>query len=493
VSRRELPPGQTLTLPADALAAYLPGTGRVTVSVNSGAPFDAVSLIRALEAWPYACLEQVVSAALPLVFLEDEAVIGVDRAARLQASVSAVLDKQRYDGSFGLWRASDAPEPWLSAYATEFLLRARRAGATVPEPALASAIRFLAGMTEDPPRQPWQRASQAYALYALALAGQPRPGAMRVLADQGAAQLPSPLARAQLGAALLLAGDRGRGEALLRDAAADPAREWSGEDYGSTLRDAAAIIVLGRETGAIADRIPALLDRLPAGSVTPARTSTQEQAWAVAAAALLGRDGQPAALTADGRALAPAPFVSLTRDAGSLPLALRNIDTRPVWPGVAISGIPAQAPPAARDGLVVRRNFFRLDGSTLNLDQLRQNDVFVLVLEGRAETRLAHQALVVHGLPAGWEPEAVRLGPGAVPALPWLGELTRPSYAAARDDRLVAQIDLTEGEPAFKLAFLLRAVTPGRFELPGAILSDMYKPRFFARQGTGRITIQPAD
>ena len=493
VSRRELPPGQTLTLPADALAAYLPGTGRVTVSVNSGAPFDAVALIRVLEAWPYACLEQVVSAALPLVFLEDEAVIGVDRAARLQASVSAVLDKQRYDGSFGLWRASDAPEPWLSAYATEFLLRARRAGATVPEPALASAIRFLAGMTEDPPRQPWQRASQAYALYALALAGQPRPGAMRVLADQGAAQLPSPLARAQLGAALLLAGDRGRGEALLRDAAADPAREWSGEDYGSTLRDAAAIIVLGRETGAIADRIPALLDRLPAGSVTPARTSTQEQAWAVAAAALLGRDGQPAALTADGRALAPAPFVSLTRDAGSLPLALRNIDTRPVWPGVAISGIPAQAPPAARDGLVVRRNFFRVDGSTLNLDQLRQNDVFVLVLEGRAETRLAHQALVVHGLPAGWEPEAVRLGPGAVPALPWLGELTRPSYAAARDDRLVAQIDLTEGEPAFKLAFLLRAVTPGRFELPGAILSDMYKPRFFARQGTGRITIQPAD
>lgn len=493
ISRRELPPGQTLTIPADALRTQLPGTGRVTVSVNSGAPFDAGALVRALEAWPYACLEQVVSAALPLVFLEDEAVIGIGRAARLQAAVAAVLDKQRYDGSFGLWSANDSPEPWLTAYAAEMLLRARRAGATVPEPALAATLRYLAESTEDLPRRPWQRAAQAYALYALALAGQPRPGAMRVLADQGAALLPSPLSRAQLGAALLLAGDRGRGESLLRDAAADPSREWSGEDYGTTVRDAAAIIVLARETGAVADRVPALLDRLPADAVTPARTSTQEQAWAIAAAALLGRDGQPAALAVDGAALAPARFVSLTRESGNLPLSLRNIDTRPIWPGVATTGIPVQPPPAARDGLRVRRNFLRRDGTPLNLDQLRQNEVFVLVIEGRAETRIAHQALLVHGLPAGWEPEPVRLGPGEVPAFPWLGELTRPVYAAARDDRLVAQIDLTEREPSFKLAFLLRAVTPGRFELPGAILTDMYKPRFFARQATGRITVQPAN
>jgi uncharacterized protein YfaS (alpha-2-macroglobulin family) len=493
LSRRELPAGQTLRVGADALAPYLAGTGRVSVSVNSAAPFDAGGLIRALEAWPYACLEQVVSVALPLVFLEDEAVVGAERAARLQAAVTSVLDKQRFDGGFGLWSANDAPEAWLSAYAVEFLLRARRAGATVPEAPLASALRFLAERTEDPARQPWQRAAQAYALYALALGGQPRPGAMRVMADQGAALLPAPLGRAQLGAALLLAGDRGRGEALLRDAAADPARDWSGEDYGSTLRDAAATIVLLRETGAAADRLSRLIDALPADALAPARTSTQEQAWAVAAAALLGRDGQAAALAVDGTELPPRPFVALVRDAATLPVSLRNIGTRAIWPGVTVTGIPVQPPPAARDGLTIRRNFFRRDGTALNLDTLRQNDVFVLVIEGRADTRLAHQALLVHGLPAGWEVEPARLGPGEVPAFPWLGELSRPVFAAARDDRLVAQLNLTEPEPGFKLAFLIRAVTPGRFELPGAQLADMYKPRFFARQATGRITIAPAD
>ena len=493
ISRRELPAGQTLTVPANALASFLPGTGRVAVSVNSAAPFDAGALIRALEAWPYACLEQVVSAGFPLVFLEDEAVVGADRAARLQATIAAVLEKQRYDGSFGLWSANDGPEPWLTAYAVEFLLRARRAGATVPDAPLDAALRYLASTTEDSARRPWPRAQQAYALYALALAGQPRPGAMRVMADQGASLLPSPLSRAQLGAALLLAGDRGRGEALLRDAAENPARDWSAEDYGSTVRDAAAMIVIARETGTMVDRIPALLDRLPADAVQPARTSTQEQAWAVAAAALLGRDGQPATVAIDGAERAPAPFIAVTRNAATLPVALRNIGTRAIWPGVATTGIPVQPPPAARDGLVIRRNFFRRDGSPLNLDQLRQNEVFVVVLEGRAETRIAHQALLVHGLPAGWEPEAARLGPGEVPAFPWLGELTRPVYASARDDRLVAQVDLTEQRPSFKLAFLVRAVTPGRFELPGAILSDMYKPGFFARQATGRIVIAPAE
>lgn len=490
--RRELAPGQMVALGVDALSTYLPGTGRVSLSVTTAAPYDAGALLRALEAWPYACLEQVVSVAWPLLFLEDEAQPATDRAARLQAAVTAVLDKQRYDGGFGLWSAGDAPEAWLTAYAAEFLLRARRAGTTVPEPALAATLRFLGERTGEAPRTPWQRASQAYALHVLAMAGQPRPGAMRVLADQGAALLPTPLSRAQLGAALLLAGDRGRGEALLRDAAANPAREWSAEDYGSTVRDAAAMIVLARETGAIADRVPALLDRLPADTVSPARTSTQEQAWAIAAAALLGRDGQAATVAVDGREQAPTRFLALTREAATLPVSLRNLGTRPLWAGIATSGVPAQAPAAAREGLAIRRNFHRRDGSPLNLDQLRQNEVFVLVLEGRAETRLAHQALLVHGLPAGWETEAVRLGPGEVPALPWLGELTRPAFAAARDDRLVAQVDLSEREPAFRLAFLLRAVTPGQFELPGAQLSDMYRPRFFARQATGRISIAPA-
>jgi uncharacterized protein YfaS (alpha-2-macroglobulin family) len=493
LSRRELPAGQTLTVGRDALAPFVPGTARVTVSVNTGAPVDLAALAHTLDLWPYACLEQVVSKGFPLVFLDDESLIGADRRARLQALVGQVLDKQRFDGAFGLWSAGDQAEPWLSAYAVEFLLRARNAGAVVPEAPFAEALRYLAGLTEEPAREPWDRAAQAYALNVLAMAGRPRPGAARVLADQGAERLPTALARAQLGAALIRMGERGRGEALLRDATADPARDWWWQDYGTTLRDAAAMIVLVKEAGVLSERVPALIDRLPAEQIQPGRTSTQEQAWLVAAGAMLGRDGQPVALAVDGEERAPAVLTTLARDAGALPVALRNLGRTAIWLSVAATGIATQSPGAARDGLVVRRNFLNRDGSPVNLDTIRQNDVFILVIEGRAETRMLHQALLVHGLPAGWEAEPARLGPGEVAAFPFLGELSRPRALALRDDRLVAQLDLSPDEPAFKLAFLIRAVTPGRFELPGAVLTDMYKPRFFARQNTGRITVAPAD
>lgn len=493
LSRRELASGASLELAADSLARFLPGTARASVTVNTASPLDAAALARALEVWPYACLEQVVSQGLPLVFLGEESPLAADRRARLEAAVRGVLDKQRFDGGFGLWSAGDPAEPWLTAYAVEFLVRARAAGVSVPEAAFGSALRWLAEFTDEPANEPWPRAAQAYALYSLALAGRPRPGAARVLADQGAGRLPTPLARGLLGAALLRHGDAGRGEALLREAVADPRREPFAQDYGSTVRDAAMLIVRVRESGVAADRTSRLIDLLPADAVHPARTSTQEQAWLVAAAAVLGRDGTPVPLAIDGQERAPAVLTTVLRAPTDLPLSLRNLGQRPIFASVALSGIPAQPAGAARDGLVVRRNFLNRNGTPVNLEALRQNDVFILVIEGRAETRLAHQALLVHGLPAGWEPEPARLGPGEAAAFPFLGELSRARSIALRDDRLVAQVDLTPEEPSFKLAFLVRAVTPGRFELPGALLFDMYKPRFFARQATGRIAVAPAD
>ena len=62
--------------------------------------------------------------------------------------------------------------------------------------------------------------------------------------------------------------------------------------------------------------------------------------------------------------------------------------------------------------------------------------------------------------------------------------------AEARDDRYVAAIDL-RGEPR-RLAYLVRAVTPGDFAMPGAVAEDMYRPAVFARSASGRVAIASA-
>lgn len=68
-------------------------------------------------------------------------------------------------------------------------------------------------------------AAQAYRLYVLALVGQGRPGAARVMAES-VGRLPTPLAKAQIGAALALAHDPARAETAFDAALAAPARHW---------------------------------------------------------------------------------------------------------------------------------------------------------------------------------------------------------------------------------------------------------------------------
>ena len=173
-------------------------------------------------------------------------------------------------------------------------------------------------------------------------------------------------------------------------------------------------------------------------------------------------------------------------------LIARNLADKPVWRAVSVTGIPATPLPAARSQMRITRQFETLDGQPLDLDHLKQNTVFVLVLEGKAEDGQAHRAMVQHGLPAGWE-IAGRLGGGDVPGMAWLGKLSETEAQPGADDRYAAVVALTAEKPDFRLAVRVRAVTPGTFELPGAEVADMYRPAVFARQAAGRITIVAAE
>ncbi|CAH2599071.1 Alpha-2-macroglobulin family protein [Rhodovastum atsumiense] len=483
VAATELAPGAEAML-APALARFIPGTARASVSFGAPVRYDAAALVQALAEYPFGCLEQATSRAFPLTLLPDGPLAGPDRAGRLQQAVASVLDRQRYDGTFALWTASGEAEPWLTPYALEFLLRARAAGIAVPEAALADGLKALVATTEEDADTPDALAAQAYRLYVLAFAGQGRPGAARVLAE-GIDRLPTPLAKAQLGAALARAHDTPRAEAAFAAALDAPGRRWWSADYGTALRDQAAIAVLLKESGLLPDRLAALVAGLPGPELQPRDLSTQEQAWTAAAAAALGRDGRLARIALDGRDLPPAAVVTAALTG---PATARNLGDRAVWQSLSATGIPAEAPPAARNLMRVQRRFFALDGTPLNLDELRQNTVFVLLLEGRAEDGQDHRALVVQGLPAGWE-IAGRFAEGDIPGMPWLGKLSATETQIAADDRFAAVIGLTAEAASFRTAVRLRAVTPGSFALPGAELSDMYRPTLFARQAEGRIKV----
>lgn len=482
----ELPPNQTAAL-APPTGDFVRGSWRANAMFGGAVRYDASAMMRALDAYPLFCLEQAASKGFPLALLPDGPVAGPDRAVRLQQMVNTVLDRQRYDGAFALWSATGDAEPWLSAYAVEFLLRARRAGAVVQDAALKDALHYLSDQVATGSDGAEASATAAYALYGLALAGQPRAGAARVMFER-LDKLPTPLSRAQLAAALALSNDQPRAERAFAAALASPARQVWMYDYGSAMRDQAAVAVLLKESGLLPDRLTALISRMPGADTKPRALDTQEQAWLAAASGVLGQAGAVTRVSVDNRSLPPAPVVTVALDGAA---TAKNLGDEAVWQTVSVTGVLAQPPGPARSGMRISRRFFNLDGSTLDLAHLRQNTVFVLLLEGAAEDAQPHNAQVLQGLPAGWE-IAGRLAPGAVPGMPWLGTLSDIVATPAADDQFQAVVALTADQPGFRLAVRLRAVTPGNFEIPGAEAADMYRPGVFARQGTNRLDVLPA-
>ena len=123
-----------------------------------------------------------------------------------------LLTRQDSTGSFGLWGVG-GDDVWLDSYVSDFLTRARERKFAVPEAAFKLALdrlRNVVATTTDPSKN--GGTDLAYALYVLARNGAAPIGDLRYLADAKLDALATPIAKAQIAAALALAGDRARAE-----------------------------------------------------------------------------------------------------------------------------------------------------------------------------------------------------------------------------------------------------------------------------------------
>ena len=114
------------------------------------------------------------------------------------------------------------------------------------------------------------------------------------------------------------------------------------------------------------------------------------------------------------------------------------------------------------------------------------------MLEGTMVSPLERKTLVVDLLPAGFEPDTISISAdaGDDSKFSWLKDLTEPTFKATRDDRYVAGLTLSGENARFKLAYVVRAVTPGTYALPGPQIEDMYAPAFHARGAAGTIELK---
>ena len=77
---------------------------------------------------------------------------------------------------------------------------------------------------------------------------------------------------------------------------------------------------------------------------------------------------------------------------------------------------------------------------------------------------------------------------GEIAGLDWLGGLAETDMAEFRQDRFAAAVTWTSDQP-FRLAYRVRAVTPGSYARPAATVEDMYRPERRGWTDSGRVEI----
>jgi len=506
LARRTVKPlakGESLTLSSDLFADLVPGSGSVALSVGVSTALDAAALLAALDRYPFGCSEQIASRALPLLYVNDLATathLALDGAVdqRIRDSIDRLLARQGSNGSFGLWSAG-GDDVWLDAYVTDFLTRARERGFAVPDTAFKLALdrlRNFVGNADDPGKDGGR--NLAYALYVLARNGAAPIGDLRYFADAKLDAIATPIAKAQIAAALGMLGDRARAErvyaAALASIAPQPVLDYGRTDYGSVLRDAAALVTLASEGGAPRPTVTGAVARVEAARGLSPYTSTQENAWMVLAARALIKDAQSVALDVGGEKTQGALNRNLRAAELAQPLKVTNAGDGAVQAVITVSGAPLVPEPAAEKGFRIERKYYTLAGKPADPAKAKQNDRFAVVLKITEPQPQFARIIVADYLPAGFEIDNPRLvSSGDTGTLGWIEDAQEPVSSEFRDDRFSAAFERKSGDPSvFTVAYVVRAVSPGRYVHPQAYVEDMYRPDRFGRTATGAIEVTAA-
>jgi uncharacterized protein YfaS (alpha-2-macroglobulin family) len=499
--------GASYTASRALAAGLVPATAAVSLTVSATHGYSNVAgLLKWLDRYPYGCIEQTTSRAMPLLDFNDLAdLAGLPRDAelktRIQAAIDSVLDMQNYGGDFGMWGAGEDAEPFLSVYALDFLHQAKRHGYVVADDALRRGDGWLRVIAAEDGRVPLVR---AYAFYVLAGAGEANLSDLRYFSDTKMAAMNSGLAPALTAAAASLMGDRSRAEAGFSKArqiliAADPAT-YPHDEYGSLLRDLSGALALAAEEGK-PELVPLLLDKARSLDSRVEDTTTQEKGWMLKAAYALSRQRLPLAVTVNGTPATPrAGAVRLTPSLQQLGsgITFANRGGGIAWRTTSVAGTPSAPLPAEAHGLTLSKSLWTMSGAPAEVS-LKQNARVIIEISGTMPNNLWRQMGVIDLLPAGLEIEQA-LTPEDAKLYPFLGKLTQTSMSDKRDDRFVAAFPVgaryrprnargPEPMPEFHIAYVARAVTPGRFVLPAATAEDMYAPAVMARTAMGTLSV----
>lgn len=472
--------------------------------------------IEYLLRFPYGCVEQVTSQAMPLYLLRNyaglfEGVLEENTEHHLMADtveghIRLVVDRlfamQTLDGGLGTWPGASTSYAYGSVYALHFLTLVRRGRVVdIYEEAFAALQDYvLEIMRDDTKVTASDYYLRAYACYVLALDGSleaiafiPRLDAIAVPQD----------ARYLLAAAMAM-------HAAAPDAVMDyietapvttapRTRESAGTLHSPVRSDAVRLIALV-QLDAPREQMQPLTASLTQYLTRPHMFTTQEAGFAVTALGMYLEKfhGDPTSVSAVVRVaetektISGLDVFSKTIVGEEVGFEIDNIGTVPVFAHVEMAGIPLQPRTSPiTEGMQVQRRWMQEDGTEVSDGVFRHGEQYLVELAIKPQNKVEN-LLVTDLLPAGFEIANPRLETDAQPGM---GDrspeniITTPAHLEVRDDRIAFAVDELDARQYY-YRYLVRAVTPGTFQTPALHAECMYLPAIRAATVHTEITIQ---
>ena len=539
VTTRVAPDSQTDV--GDLRTLYAPYARRNAV-LSSSPVVLARGLTSYLINYPDQGTEQIISAAMPRLIVDKwpaapafvqalQPVFArepVSNGQALASALSTLQTRQNDAGGFGLWSATPTAQPFVSAYAMNFMLEARQRGVMVPQSAIAAGNQYLKELAADDSQTSLSDLrTRAYAIYLLTVQGNVTTNQIAAVQARLDAQFPkqwkSDLAAAWLAASYKLLQQDGEANKLIAGPLkvlqrAKPSSEGFDfvDYYDPGVRDASVLYIVSKHFADRAKALPPQVFENIAWPLEQGSYNTLSSAMTLLALdSYAGMDpgnlGQLAidSMTAKGVAHAigvPQGRLLQATDWGADAAKLRfaNRSKQHAWSVVTQSGYDRSAPTKAiKQGLEIVRDYTASDGKPLGTITVGQ-EIEVHVKVRAIGNEAVGSVAVVDLLPGGFDP-VLRPPPPASAggAAQGDGEASEPDDAAqswtsplgldssswqadfadVREDRVVIYGSVSTDVREF--VYKIRATNVGSFQIPPAYASAIYRPSVQAQAPAG--------
>lgn len=452
--------------------AYLKGTAKGVLKLSSKPILELDKRVKYLLSYPYGCVEQTISSALPQLFLDKFGVEFDEQKAvnHINKAIEKLASFQTSDGGFAYWSGGKTSSAWGSYYAGLFLLLAKEQGYYVPSGMLKKWLKFTQNFVQDTKNNADIKANM---LYLLALAKEPNITAMNLLYEN--LENLSNEAKWQLAAAYKISGLEDIAGKIASASATKPNATNYHLTYGSTLREEAIIANAYKQIYGVKNEN--LVKNLSEALSSNQYLSTQTSAYALfALAKSFNLDENLSPMNA--RLELNDEKIELNQNKMqifSFKEGKAIIEAKEDMFGIfGVEGVKKElnSEPFSQN-LTIKREFYDENGNLINESLLKAPQSFWMKISVFGHKSVENLALT-QILPSGWEVAENILDKNT----PSFVKNSPLNFIDIRDDKIMWFFHQEDAQMDFFIK--LNAVNAGTFSLSGAYVEAMYDEAFRA-------------